>query len=1149
MAALASVSITAAYGATPIPENTDYSFDWTQVPGTPVTRTVTKASGSGGIYYADSPWGKYIILERGETLSGVNTLCAVNQSGTSNNNTYIDVHNTPFATRLLGLGWLTTLNGSGSLYLRSVGSTSHEVAYACGMDPGTGLRGNLYMELDTPDTYKGSSRGVSVAASDGGRIYGSSTVVIRQGTYLGTVVGGFSSAEQGIEASIAKGSYLQISGGTFEAKVVAGNSSDNTTYSSTIIGGTHLLVKATEGSAPIFNHEIIGGNADTVSYAKNAITGGVSMRLEAGTYNKKIYGGSIGRVSTIEGGIDLTITGGTFNKTTDTVADIFALGYSGTVTGNVNLTIEGDSAKFSDGYRISAGYRGTGASSVAYSGGTSTVTLKDISSNTSNSLASNSSITVDGGQQKSKLVMDNVDTTIQAQLSQFSTMSVTNGSDLTLTHDSNATLGGVSSVTVNGNSILSLEHAAGQAWTEYAGRIDVEDGSKLHLSGPTNAKLNLASGSTLSVKEGDLFAAAPASGYNTLSGVTLEANEGNWTINKAINVNGATITGSHAVAFGSEVDSNAKVTMSGNIDATEGNLLLKNTAIATKATLSGNITFEGKVDNKGTLAIANGSTINIDAQSLIRNGRFIESNTEGEYTDNGFFADKTVCLSSGGTYSYSANDLQLALNGEEDTSLELKTADGGLHIYGLAEKLENTYFVRKGNVEYSHITGVSNTLQRKVNEIAIGNDGIGDEHQLTLDSSWDNSVTITSVSDHAKVSVAENVVLDASKTEIKGEANEVHVTGAGSVRIDADSASKLSQLAGDATMKVDTTTTFNSEAKMTGALKVGVKEGESSTTLTVTDAGTIASFSSVDLGSGATLKNEVVIDDSIKSLSGSGTLEKTGTGKLAISGDSHEFAGSVNIGGGTLEVQNAMNANTLSGSGKLAKTGTGNMTVKDASGFKGDIEATSGTLQLEQVNLTGTKEAPQKVSVSNNAIVKLVGMEDGNDLTMTELSIDAGTFGVYINGTPSAGANDANVGNLTLASGGKIVIGSSKDANVLEANLVTLGGSTLDFSSGGQLTMGCTLEVGEGTIIVLSDENFAKASEGEAITLFNSVEGIEMENYVRVSLKSAGGEQMLGEVSFQGDKATLSVKGIPEPTTGTLSLLALAGLCARRRRK
>lgn len=38
-------------------------------------------------------------------------------------------------------------------------------------------------------------------------------------------------------------------------------------------------------------------------------------------------------------------------------------------------------------------------------------------------------------------------------------------------------------------------------------------------------------------------------------------------------------------------------------------------------------------------------------------------------------------------------------------------------------------------------------------------------------------------------------------------------------------------------------------------------------------------------------------------------------------------------------------------------------------------------------------------------------------------------------------------------------------------------------------------------------------------------------------------------VSYEGDTVYFITRSVPEPTTATLGLLALAGLCARRRRR
>ena len=64
-----------------------------------------------------------------------------------------------------------------------------------------------------------------------------------------------------------------------------------------------------------------------------------------------------------------------------------------------------------------------------------------------------------------------------------------------------------------------------------------------------------------------------------------------------------------------------------------------------------------------------------------------------------------------------------------------------------------------------------------------------------------------------------------------------------------------------------------------------------------------------------------------------------------------------------------------------------------------------------------------------------------------------------------------------------------------------------------------------------------------------------LDGKVQISLVDAAGNSVsykLNEMSVEAGSAAITVTGnlnIPEPTTATLSLLALVGLAARRRRK
>ncbi len=1085
MAAIASVSLTSYAAAA------DYTFNWSTVKleskgsiknetsGAVFCPTVPSSSYIQSVFPGYSPGNKTSYNASGSSIHYINVVRS--DSLYDGQNVYFDMKNVRQNYTDSGISALAgSANKKGNIYVRvSKSDSPHSLYFVQGVESGCKLDGSVYMELDDSNaTYTGAIRGTLSAD-----ITGASTFVIRGGTFNAVVNPGIAAASS--VTTIGGGSYLQVEGGTFNKNIVAG--SQPVAKTATINKGTHLLI-----NGGIFNQ------------------------------NVNVYGGSTGLYGVVNDGVELTINGGSFG----TNSNVYALGSNGKVNGAVSLSI-GNNAKFLGGNVISAGTDGT----AKYSGVTSSkVMLTDLTKDSSLA-ADNNTIKVMGGQQGSQLTISNVHATINAQLSQFSAMEVRYESDLTLTQATNEALGGVSSVQINNKSILTLQNDAGKTWDlsgvklttldeglgtlkkTGAGQLTIGDtsafvggaisvlGGELSLSGATAAKcLTVEEGATLSVKEGNLFtnAAGAGSSISINGGATLAANEGNWTLNKAATIDGVTITGTHAVGLGSEVDKTAVVSLSGNIDATKGNLILKNTAVAAgkTATLSGNITFEGKVQNNGTLAIADGSTINIDEQTLIRNAEFIEN---GKTSSNGFLTDTAFSLTTGSAYTVDTAKVILTLDGETSDKLTLTKDTAALNIRGFADIVKGTYFVNEGNVAYSDIQKVKD---QELTAIAVGNNGAAGDHQLILDETLAAGVKVISASDNAKVSVNEGVVLNASQTAVKGEANEVHVVGEGSVLM--DDTSKLSQLAGTATMKLkDTETTFNSEAKMTGALKVA--DGQ---TLTVEDGGSIASFSSVEMG-----------------------------------GENAKLASDV-ASGKTESIQ------SISGSGTLAKSGEGTLTVTDAKDFSGDVEVSGGILQVEDADLMA-KESKRKISVSKKGVVNLTKLN--TVVSVKEINIsDGGKLGVYKGDTAEAGEGDANVGALTLVSGDKIVIGEG--GGTLEANLTTESGSILDFTAGATLSMGCDLTVNNGTIIVLSEADFAtlqNGAEGASVTLFSGVDNRIDMDASGLSIRKADGTELAGKhVSFSTDASgNAAISIVPEPATATLSLLALAALAARRRRK
>ena len=131
----------------------------------------------------------------------------------------------------------------------------------------------------------------------------------------------------------------------------------------------------------------------------------------------------------------------------------------------------------------------------------------------------------------------------------------------------------------------------------------------------------------------------------------------------------------------------------------------------------------------------------------------------------------------------------------------------------------------------------------------------------------------------------------------------------------------------------------------------------------------------------------------------------------------------------------------------------------------------------------------------------------------------------------------------------------------LYANLVLSTGTNLDIAAGG-LSMGSTISLQEG--VLLSDsmlERVTALSAGESLLLFTGVDGLELNGaeYEAITEKDSVlansyfsnivGNNYLLVYNGPEDGSLCIAKVVPEPTTATLSLLALCGMVARRRRK
>ena len=305
------------------------------------------------------------------------------------------------------------------------------------------------------------------------------------------------------------------------------------------------------------------------------------------------------------------------------------------------------------------------------------------------------------------------------------------------------------------------------------------------------------------------------------------------------------------------------------------------------------------------------------------------------------------------------------------------------------------------------------------------------------------------------------------------------------------------------------------------------------------DGGTVSSTGNTKIG--WLEDNSTYGGGSISSLadtSASGTLEVASD--LAVT-KSAAIAGTLNIGekattaiNSAREDGTASSIATLTGSGTLKTTG-GTTEVTNASGFSGTLAATGGDIELQ----SATALALSEVVVSGGSSIS--GAES---YTADKVSIGAGAAGSL-------------VGSLSINTNGTITLDASAGATTETGGTkgLSLSALTTTFADEGTTTTTGSLTLGSDLTLNLLNLN---VKQGESLTLFSGVTGVtgvgDMDALEAGSLEANTVFSNLTEGDFKlsysnNIVALVAQRDVPEPTTATLSLLALMGMAARRRRR
>ncbi|MBQ3526549.1 MAG: hypothetical protein IJA63_11445 [Akkermansia sp.] len=225
--------------------------------------------------------------------------------------------------------------------------------------------------------------------------------------------------------------------------------------------------------------------------------------------------------------------------------------------------------------------------------------------------------------------------------------------------------------------------------------------------------------------------------------------------------------------------------------------------------------------------------------------------------------------------------------------------------------------------------------------------------------------------------------------------------------------------------------------------------------------------------------------------------------------------------------------------------------VKD-SGYSDGFDRYSGTVTADKLTLdnvstdvlaTLTVKAIEVINSSQTSVVL------GDTANLATLTLDSDTvFSAY----KAADARNNETAHETTITVGTLTAGTGATLN---ANLVFTAGSTLALS--GTLTMGSDVALQSGMALELSDALLEALYGGTAIDIFTGVDALTLDGEQITDGYSGNADGVFSGLSqdytytmaFNNGVVSLSAGMVPEPTTATLSLLALAALAARRRRR
>jgi autotransporter-associated beta strand protein len=640
--------------------------------------------------------------------------------------------------------------------------------------------------------------------------------------------------------------------------------------------------------------------------------------------------------------------------------------------------------------------------------------------------------------------------------------------------------------------------------------VSINDKDALSLGALSTGALTANSHGTLNLGTGTIGGnlsansnngAISQSGALTVTGTSnLDAGVGNITLTDAGNDFGGAVD-----LTGSNVSINDKNALSLGALAT-GNLTTTSTGALNlgTGTIGGNLSANsnnGAIGQSGALTVT--GTGNIDAGT----GAITLTNAGNDFAG-------TVDLTGGATQINDANALTLGLL---NTGALTATSHGALNVGAgsiggnLSATSNNGAISQSGALSVSGtsifnagtgsitLTNGSNDFQGTVGASG-GNIAISDANTLALAAISGSDVTITAAGDitmsgDATATGTFDLTSNGGNiTQIAGTLTAATLTGSSAGATTLDNINQIATLGDFSAGSFSLTNAI--PLSITGMLDSSGDIHLDSGAITVT--GAIDAGGTTTLGATTTLlftgngslagdlvnDTNVTFDQSIEnlyagSLSGSGALDKLGSGTLVLDGDSSAFAGTTDVQAGTLIVGgSAGNGATLGGDVSVSA----NATLGGHGEIGGDVSLASGA-HLAPGNSIGTLTVDGDLVAAQGSELDFELGSPGADFATFgngdsvvvggDLTLDGATLNVVDAGGMGPGLYTLfSYGGVLTYSNGGLVFGSTPAGLTLSIqnltgdkriNLLDTSGMTLNFWNGNGLASATQLGGGDGT--------------------------------------------------------------------------------------